>query len=132
MKEYRLGYVLARIVIGVSMFGHGLVRLPKLEGFKNFMVQNFENSMVPEFLVTPFAYALPIFEFAVGILLIIGLFTRQALVLGAILMIMLVFGSTMIENWGIIDSQLIHALIFIGLLLGINYNYWSLDTKLNK
>ncbi|AIY12979.1 DoxX family protein [Cellulophaga baltica] len=132
MKEYRLGYVLARIVIGVSMFGHGLVRLPKLEGFKNFMVKNFENSMVPEFLVTPFAYALPILEFAVGILLIIGLFTRQALVLGAILMIMLVFGSTMIENWGIIDSQLIHALIFIGLLLGINYNYWSLDTKLNK
>ncbi|MFW2377115.1 MAG: DoxX family protein, partial [Cellulophaga baltica] len=60
MKEYRLGYVLARIAIGVSMFGHGLVRLPKLEGFKNFMVQNFENSMVPEFLVTPFAYTLPI------------------------------------------------------------------------
>ncbi|MFI8603429.1 DoxX family protein [Cellulophaga baltica] len=132
MKEYRLGYVLARIVIGVSMFGHGLVRLPKLEGFKNFMVKNFESSMVPEFLVTPFAYALPILEFAVGILLIIGLFTRQALVLGAILMIMLVFGSTMIENWGIIDSQLIHALIFIGLLLGINYNYWSLDSKLYK
>ncbi|KGK32022.1 MULTISPECIES: DoxX family protein [Cellulophaga] len=132
MKEYRLGYVLARIAIGVSMFGHGLVRLPKLEGFKNFMVQNFENSMVPEFLVTPFAYTLPILEFMVGILLIIGLFTRQALVLGAILMIMLVFGSTMIENWGIIDSQLIHAFIFIGLLLGINYNYWSLDTKVNK
>jgi thiosulfate dehydrogenase [quinone] large subunit len=132
MKEYRLGYVLARIAIGVSMFGHGLVRLPKLEGFKNFMVQNFENSMVPEFLVTPFAYSLPILEFMVGILLIIGLFTRQALVLGAILMIMLVFGSTMIENWGIIDSQLIHAFIFIGLLLGINYNYWSLDTKVNK
>ncbi|SDE46382.1 DoxX family protein [Cellulophaga baltica] len=132
MKEYRLGYVLARIVIGVSMFGHGLVRLPKLEGFKNFMVKNFESSMVPEFLVTPFAYALPILEFAVGILLIIGLFTRQALVLGAILMIMLVFGSTMIENWGIIDSQLIHSLIFIGLLLGINYNYWSLDSKLYK
>ncbi|AIZ41348.1 DoxX family protein [Cellulophaga baltica] len=132
MKEYRLGYVLARIAIGVSMFGHGLVRLPKLEGFKNFMVQNFENSMVPEFLVTPFAYTLPILEFMVGILLIIGLFTRQALVLGAILMIMLVFGSTMIENWGIIDSQLIHAFIFIGLLLVINYNYWSLDTKVNK
>ncbi|QXP51461.1 DoxX family protein [Cellulophaga sp. HaHa_2_95] len=132
MKEYSLGYVLARIVIGVSMFGHGLVRLPKLEGFKNFMVQNFENSMVPEFLVTPFSYALPILEFIVGILLILGLFTKQALVTGAILMIMLVFGSTMIENWGIIDSQLMHAFIFIGLLLGINYNYWSLDTKLKK
>ncbi|WP_158975425.1 DoxX family protein [Cellulophaga sp. L1A9] len=132
MKEYRLGYVLARIAIGVSMFGHGLVRLPKLEGFKNHIVGSFAESMIPEILVTPFAYTLPILEFVVGVLLIIGLFTKEALVLGTMIMIALVFGSTMIENWGIIDSQLLHALIFIGLLLGIKYNHWSLDTKVNK
>ncbi|MBO0591691.1 DoxX family protein [Cellulophaga sp. E16_2] len=130
MKEYSLAYFLTRIAVGVSMFGHGLVRLPKLEGFKNHIVQSFEKSMIPEVLVTPFAYTLPILEFVVGVLLIIGLFTRQALVLGAILMIMLVFGSAMIENWGIIDSQLIHTLIFISLLCTIDYNYWSLDVKI--
>ncbi|WP_165749140.1 DoxX family protein [Cellulophaga sp. Z1A5H] len=132
MKEYSLAYFLTRIAVGVSMFGHGLVRLPKLEGFKNHIVQSFEKSMIPEVLVTPFAYTLPILEFVVGVLLIIGLFTKQALVLGCASMITLVFGSTMIENWGIIDSQLIHALIFTGLLVTLKYNYLAVDAKMKK
>lgn len=77
------------------------------------MKESFVNSMIPEFLATPFVYTLPILEFVVGILLIVVLFTRQALILTAAIMIALVFGSTMVENREIIDSQLIHALLFI-------------------
>ncbi|MBU2997179.1 DoxX family protein [Cellulophaga baltica] len=131
-KNYNLAYLLIRLAIGVSMFGHGLVRLPKLSGFVSHIVGNFKDSMIPGFLTTPFAYSIPIIEFVVGVLLILGFFTKQALVVGCVLMIALVFGSTMIENWSIIDSQLIHALVFSGLLITINYNYLALDNNLKK
>jgi thiosulfate dehydrogenase [quinone] large subunit len=132
VRQYNLAYLLIRLSIGVSMFGHGLVRLPKLSVFAKHIVDSFKNSILPEVLTTPFAYTIPIVEFLVGILLILGLFTKQALIVGCVLMVALVFGSTMIENWGIIDSQLIHALIFSGLLATINHNYFALDNKLNK
>ncbi len=132
VKQYNLAYLLVRLSIGVSMFGHGLVRLPKLSVFVEHIVGSFKNSILPEVLTIPFAYSIPVVEFVIGVMLIVGLFTKQALVIGCVLMITLVFGSTMIENWGIIDSQLIHTLIFSGLLVTINYNYLALDNKLNN
>ena len=125
-------YLILRLAIGLSMFGHGLVRLGKLSGFSKWMVKSFENSMLPEVLVTPFSYALPILEFCVGLLLIVGLFTKKAILLGALIMLMLIFGTTLIENWGILPSQLLHVAFFAVLLNYINDNNWALDLKLNS
>ncbi|WP_452225542.1 DoxX family protein [Lacinutrix chionoecetis] len=132
MKNKKQAYALTRIIVGVSMFGHGLVRLPKITEFSNGMVKKFSDSMVPELLVSPFGYALTIAEFALGILLIIGLFSKQTLLASIITMILLVFGSTMIENWSVINSQLIHATIFAFLLWFLDYNYWALDNVIKK
>ena len=126
----KTAFLLLRLAIGTSMFGHGLVRLPKLSGFSSWMVTSFEKSMLPQTLVTPFSYALPIIEFLVGLLLILGLFTRQALVVGSLTMIALIFGSSMIENWEAIPSQLIHIAFFAMLLHFIQSNHWALDQKL--
>jgi len=126
----KTAFLLLRIAIGTSMFGHGLVRLPKLAGFSNWMVTSFEKSMLPQAIVTPFSYGLPIIEFLVGLLLILGLFTKQALVVGALTMIALIFGSSMIENWEAIPSQLIHIAFFAVLLHFIESNDWALDKKL--
>jgi thiosulfate dehydrogenase [quinone] large subunit len=128
MKSQRLAFLLARLGIGMSFFGHGLVRLPKLSGFATHMIAPFEKSMLPEALVTPFAYALPFAEFAVGLLLLLGLFTKQALVAGAIVMILLIFGTTAIEQWQNLDSQLVH-LAFCAILLAFadQYNSMTLD-----
>jgi len=41
------------------------------------MMGQFTKSSIPEFLVLPFSYALPILEFAAGLMILIGLFTRQ-------------------------------------------------------
>lgn len=120
-------YLLTRLAIGTSMFGHGLVRLPKLEGFSHWMVSSFTKSMLPEALVTPFSYLLPILEFIIGILLIIGLFTRSALAAGCLVMIVLIFGSSMLENWDAIPSQLIHVAFFAVLLHFIPGNTWAVD-----
>ena len=125
-------FLMLRLAIGLSMFGHGLVRLGKLSGFSKWMVGNFQNSILPEALVIPFSYALPILEFCVGLLLIIGLFTKKALLLGALIMLLLIFGTTLIENWDALPSQLIHLAFFAVLLNFINDNSWALDVNLKR
>ncbi|MOA39418.1 hypothetical protein D3C78_1611990 [compost metagenome] len=110
------------------MFGHGLVRLPKLSGFSQWLVGSFEKSMLPQIIVVPFSYILPIAEFLVGLFLILGLFTQQTLIAGMIIMISLVFGSCMIQEWGAIPSQLIHVFFFAMLLLYISYNQFTVKS----
>ncbi|WP_236564852.1 DoxX family membrane protein [Flavobacterium sp. MK4S-17] len=70
-----LPYLLLRLLLGISFFGHGLVRLPKLNMFSGWMVKTFENSMLPQALVLPFSYMLPFAELITGALLLIGLLT---------------------------------------------------------
>ncbi|MDI9874910.1 MULTISPECIES: DoxX family membrane protein [Bacteroidota] len=120
-------FLLLRLGIGISMFGHGLVRLPKLAGFSKWMVTSFEKSLLPSAIVTPFSYALPILEFGIGTLLILGLLTKQALLAGSIVMLLLLLGTTLIENWEALPSQLIHLVFFAILIQFISSNTWSLD-----
>jgi len=123
-------FLLARLGIGASSFGHGLVRLPKLDKFSQGMITEFQHSILPESLVTAFAYALPFAELIIGLLLLLGLFTRDALVAGAIVMVLLIFG---IEQWNNLNSQLIHLLFLAGLLPFVDqYNTWALDKRLHR
>lgn len=62
----KIVYILLRLGVGISMFGHGLVRLLKLNSFSNWLVIEFKKSVLPEFIVIPFSYALPFAEFLVG------------------------------------------------------------------
>ena len=117
----------------MSMFGHGLVRMPKLAGFSNWMMGQFQKSMLPDFIVEPFSYVLPIAELLVGVFLLLGLFTKQSLIAGSLVMISLIFGSSMIEEWGAIPSQLIHAAFFCVLLIfADSYNSFAVDKFLSK
>lgn len=122
-----LSYLLLRLAVAVSMLGHGLVRIPKIDAFADEMVKQFELSVLPQQLVQPFAYILPYVELLVGIFMLLGLFTKQAIVLGAITIIVLIFGSCMIESWGAIPAQLIHMLCFVLLLSYQQYDNYSLD-----
>lgn len=125
-------FVLLRLTVGASMLGHGLVRLPKLSGFSQWMVNSFAKSMLPQAMVLPFSYVLPVAEFLIGLLLVTGLCTRAALVAGGIVMALLVFGTAMIENWDAIPSQLLHLIFFSVLLHFIESNTWALDYLLKK
>lgn len=132
MENNTIAFVLLRLAVGASMFGHGLVRLPKLNGFSHWMTASFEKSMLPGALVVPFSYILPIAEFVIGLLLIFGLFTRLSLIAGAVVMIMLILGTTLIEDWGALPSQMIHAAFFAVLLVFIKYNSFALDKVISK
>jgi thiosulfate dehydrogenase (quinone) large subunit len=126
-------FLLLRLGIGTSCFGHGLVRLPKLDKFSEGMITEFQHSMLPGSLVTAFAYALPFAELIIGLLILLGLFTRHALVAGAIVMLLLIFGTTAIEQWNNLNSQLIHLLFLAGLLPFVDeYNTWALDKRIHR
>jgi len=132
-NNFQWGFLLARLAAGMSMFGHGLVRLPKLNGFSNWMVGQFQKSMLPDAIVIPFSYLLPFAEFVIGLLLLFGLLTRTSLIAGGFVMIALIFGSSMIEEWGAIPSQLLHAAFFAFLLCYTDqYNRFSLDYRFKK
>lgn len=130
MQSYGISFLLLRLAVGMSMFGHGLVRLPKLSEFSAGMVADFQESMIPEILVLPMTYVIPIAELIIGILLLLGLFTRLVLIAGGVLMIVLIFGVSMVENWGALPSQMIHSLFFAGLIPFLSHNVYSLDYRL--
>lgn len=129
-KNENLAYLLARVAVGISLFGHGVVRLPKAGAFSEWMRDRFEKSWLPAPVVGTFGYVLPWIEFGIGLLLIIGLFTRSALIGGAVLMIAFIGGCCLIEDWSAIPSQLMHA-GFCALLLVFleRYNYYSFDRR---
>lgn len=129
LSNQQLAYFLLRITIGFNFLGHGLVRFPKIDGFRNWMVGEFQNSILPHFLTSTFATILPFIEFGIGLLLILGLFTRQVLIADAIVMISLIFGSCLIEKWEFAGFQMIYALFFYVLLYYLQNNAISLDKK---
>ena len=125
-------FLILRLAIAVSMLGHGLVRLPKLHTFSQWMVGSFEKSMLPKILVLPFSYVLPIAEFTIGLLLLTGLFTKPAAFGGAVVMLILLFGTALIENWDAIPSQLLHLIFFAFLLQFMASNRYALDNVFFK
>lgn len=121
-----------RSAIGISLLGHGLVRLPKIAAFSHWMAGTFKQAMIPQTMVVPFGYILPFAEFGIGLLLLLGLLYRQALIAGGIVMGLLIFGSCMVENWDAIPSQLIHVAFFVILLQFESSNTYTLDHLLFK
>lgn len=116
MKDFKTIFFFLRLPIAISLLGHGLVRLPKLATFSNWMVTTMEKSAIPDFLIVPFSYVLPIAEALIGLSLLVGFQTKYTLFAGLALMSLLIFGSSSIENWSAIESQLLHSFYLFGLV----------------
>ncbi|MDB4835372.1 DoxX family membrane protein [Cyclobacteriaceae bacterium] len=122
-----IAYFLLRVMAVATMLGHGIVRMPKLEGFSEWMASTFEGSMIPSVLVIGFSYALPFIELFVGLLLFIGYKTKETAMVGALTMSALIFGSCLIEEWEILPSQIIHGMLFVVLVNFYQSNSFCLD-----
>lgn len=116
MKDFKTMFFFLRLPIAVSLLGHGLVRLPKLQAFSEWMVTTMEKSAIPTALIIPFGYVLPILEAVIGLLLLINYKTKYTIYSALSLMSILIFGSCSIENWSAIESQLLHSFYLFGLL----------------
>ena len=122
MKKEKVAYTLARLPIGLSFLGHGLVRLPKLNQFVNGMQKGFEATYLPTEIVKPFAFVLPFLELLLGMAILFGFKMKNTTILGVILVCLLIFGSSFQENWSAIAIQMFYGIYLVALYLFSNYN----------
>lgn len=133
ISDGALGYGLVRVGLGVNLLLHGLVRLPKLGAFAAGLQQEFAESWLPGPLVGAFAHALPVAELLIGFFLLLGWFSRPALIGGLLLLVTLTFGSCLIENWGAAGIQLTYLAVLGGLLgLRQRWNQLSVDAWMQR
>lgn len=116
MKDFKTLFFFLRLPIAISLAGHGLVRIPKLQAFTEGMVKSMEKSVIPEILITPFGYLLPFLEAILGIVLLIGFKPKPTIYTSLALMSILILGSSSVENWSAIEAQLLHSLYLFVLL----------------
>lgn len=138
-RSRQWAYFILRLSLGINMFIHGTGRL--YQGLHNWVATTeklFIGNILPMWLVHGFLTILPFMEAAIGVLLVLGLWTHWALVWEGFVMIILVFGMglradfvTQVSNAStIVAQQMIYLLTFYVLLAMINYNRFSLDTLL--
>ncbi|MEM9245159.1 MAG: DoxX family protein [Cyanobacteria bacterium P01_F01_bin.153] len=131
-RDLVVAYTLLRILFGINFFNHGFVRLDSLPQFAQGMVEMFSETFVPEPLVYGPALLVPIVELIIGIGMILGLGTEISLVAGMILMMVLTYGVTLVENWSAASSQLIYCLVFTVLIAGRCFNDLSVDKAIAR
>lgn len=127
VTQRHVAFLVLRVAVGLSLTGHGLVRIPKLGAFRDSMSEQFTSSIIPADLVSLAASALPIAELIVGVMIILGVATFIGLIGGSVLMISLIFGSTTIEDWPAIGDQLLHTFPLVALLASSRFNAYSVD-----
>lgn len=134
----QIAYALFRIALGLDMFLHGAMRLlpspanpgvSNLSGWVETTVKLFDNSFLPTALVRSFLYFLPFPEVVIGALLIAGFLTRQALVAGSIVILILIFGTGTRQDWTVIGSQMLYALYYYLMLARLDDNWLAVDTR---
>jgi uncharacterized membrane protein YphA (DoxX/SURF4 family) len=127
-----LAYLIVRLTIGASLFGHGLVRMPRLGAFHAHMMVEFKTSILPAPMVSACSYALPFAELIIGALLLAGALTRVAAVAAGLVMIVLIFGATSIEHFNVVGEQLVHVIFLAAVIAFRSHNAYSADRVFSR
>jgi thiosulfate dehydrogenase (quinone) large subunit len=127
-KDGALAYLFLRATLGLNILVHGLSRIAAgTAAFAATLVQQFHATPLPSGMVSAFAHALPWLEAAIGLLVLLGAATRFALCAGAVLILVLTFGSTLRQDWDVAGLQLIYAAVYAALLAFRDKNEFSVD-----
>lgn len=100
--------VLPRFALGVlfRFAAIGKFAGPGPTGFAKWTLRESEPACRPRFLLIPYAYTLPYIEFLLGVVLILGIFTRLSLTVTALLLISLAFGQMVPQNHATVANNL--------------------------
>jgi thiosulfate dehydrogenase (quinone) large subunit len=127
-RDITRAYVLLRVTLGLNICLHGVVRWSKgLHSFAESLVPMLANTPLPPWSVYDFGCVLPILEAVVGAAVLFGLQTRRALLAGSILMLVLMFGSSLREDWPTVGIQLTYAVVYCILIAGVRFNGFGID-----
>ena len=134
MQTHRqLAYALFRALLGIDICLHGVTRLTAGESaFAGKIVSQFSHTILPHGLVLAYALTLPWAEAIIGLLILLGLRTQEALAAGFLVMLSLMFGTSLMQDWQIAGLQLIYGISYAGLLFLLPYNEFSVDSLLDR
>jgi thiosulfate dehydrogenase [quinone] large subunit len=118
-REQRCAYLLLRLLTGLNFFGHGFARIftgTHLMGFANGMVKSMGSTPLSPSVTLAFGYIIPCVELVIGVLLLFGIATRAALTSALVLMMLLMAGVTLKQDWTAAGDQLLYGLVLAALL----------------
>jgi thiosulfate dehydrogenase [quinone] large subunit len=124
-----IAYAILRLAFGANILLHGLSRvLNGRPAFLAYLNHYFEHShLIPMSMLPAFAAVLPWVETALGVLLVLGLFSRFTLIVGALVLTVLVIGTNLAQDWLVAGLQLPYCFIYYYLLVHLEQNEISLD-----
>ena len=117
--EHYHAYLFLRLITGLDFFMHGFARIftgTHLSGFAQGMVKSMAAAPLPPALTLATGYIVPCVELLIGTLLLLGLLTRAALTLAFLLMLVLLFGIGLKQDWSVASQQLLYGLVLAILL----------------
>lgn len=124
-----VAYTILRLSFGANIMLHGLSRL--LNGraaFLAYLNHYFEHAhLIPTGSLPIFGAVLPWAETTLGLLLLLGLASRFAMIAGALVMLCLVIGTNLAQDWVVAGLQLIYCFIYYYLLANLDQNTISID-----
>lgn len=130
MNDKILAYTMLRLFMGLNMLLHGATRFgPNYSKFIAWTQNLFAETWLPVSLVTVEAALVPVVEFAIGVLLILGFKTRIGVIAGFALMATLVFGMNIVQDWELVSRHLIYAIVFYLLMHNMEFNKYSIDGR---
>jgi len=113
------------------MFMHGLARfIAGIDKYAKPTIAGFDNVALPHALVVFAVYAIPCAELLIGLFVLFGFLTRMGILASALLMLLLIFGTSMEQNWAALAIQLTYVLIVAVLYLGLDLNGFCVDSYL--
>ena len=126
-------YAILRVSLGLNICLHGVVRWAAgLRRFAQSLAPMFEKTILPSWSVYSFGDLLPVLEAVPGAAVLIGFSSRRSLTVDAVLMLVLMFGSTLRQDWQTVGIQLIYSVVYCILLAGVRFNSYSVDRALRR
>jgi thiosulfate dehydrogenase [quinone] large subunit len=126
-RNQSLAHALARVALGMNIFLHGLVRIGHIGAFAAGLRPQFAQTFLPGSLVEFSGYLIVIGETVIGFLVLVGLGLRAALIAGTLLMLLLLFGTCLRQEWNGASIQLIYIGLYATLLATLHRDHYSLD-----
>lgn len=134
VRDFSVVGFLLRFPLGVLFFFAGLGKF--VGGYDKFVAwilkDMTEKTWLPKALLYPYAYTLPFVEVVVGILLIVGLFTRPVLVFTALLLTSLMFGKILTQEHATVAQNAGYVFMAAAAYYFSRHNCFSLDALLKK
>jgi thiosulfate dehydrogenase (quinone) large subunit len=132
-RDEKIAYAMLRAVAGTNLLMHGVGRLlAGPEAFAGHLTEQFAHSPLPTWSVHLFGIFLPAVEGFLGLLLLMGWKTRAVLIAASLLILVLTFGSALVQDWSAAGVQLVYVFVFSALLFLRRYNSSSIDGCMNR